>query len=70
MFKKNFYPMIMGAVIAAAVCFVCFNALAYKDDQSQADTMKTDATDRTLIKEILANQQIMIGLLKEIRAAQ
>ena len=70
MFKRKFYPMLVGAVIAAAVCFAGFNAMAYKDDMSQDAVMKTDATDRTLIKEILANQQIMIGLLKEIRAAQ
>ena len=67
MAKKNVYFWAVGAVLAAAVLVLGFNAQAYKISEESKDAITTDKSDRTILKEILLNEQEILALLKEVK---
>lgn len=58
---------IIGALLAGMLLMSGFNVIAPKNGGAQAEQYNTDKTDRTLIKEIHANQQQVLSLLREIK---
>lgn len=67
MAKKYFNWPIVGALLAGMILMANYNAIAYKDDEGASDFV-TDKSDRTLIKEIYANQGEMLSILRDIQS--
>jgi len=67
MTKKFFNPVLIGVVFVSMVLISVWNVKAYVSAETEIRDYKTE---RTMIKEILSNQQTMIALLKEIKAAK
>jgi len=57
--KKFLYPTVIGSVLTAVILVYSINVMAY-----EKGTQKEFQSDRTLLKEIIANQiQIHIKIL-------
>ena len=66
MLKKNLTILVVGCVALVMMFSVSLNVMAAYDNQS---TMTTDKSDRTLLKEILINQNKTNALLQDIKAS-
>jgi len=66
MAKKNFNPVIIGVMFISMVLISAWNVKAYEETKKEERIYKTD---RTLIKEVIANQKKTHALLNEIKAA-
>jgi len=62
--KKYLYPSIIGSVLVAIIFIYSINVMAY-----EKGTQKVYQTDRTMIKEVIANQKTTHALLNEIKAS-
>jgi len=63
--KQYLYPSIIGSALAAIILIYSVNVMAY-----EKGTQKEYQSDRTLIKEVIANQKKTHALLKEIKASR
>jgi len=64
--KKYLYPTVIGSIFAAVILSYSVNVMAVSDNYT---VEREFATDRTMIKEILANQKLTLALLNEIKAS-
>ena len=64
--KKYLYPSVIGAVLTAVIFIYSINVMAYGENDTQQKIFKTD---RTLIKDVIANQKKTHALLNEIKAS-
>ena len=64
--KKYLYPSIIGSVLVAVIFIYSVNVMAYGEDKKAERTYQSD---RTLIKEVIANQRKTHALLNEIKAS-
>lgn len=64
--KKYLYPSIIGFVLVAVIFVYSINVMAYGEDKKAERIYRTD---RTLIKEVIANQRKTHALLNEIKAS-
>ncbi len=62
--KKYLYPSIIGSALAVVILIFSVNVMAY-----EKGTQKEFKSDRTLLKQIAANQKTTHALLKEIKAS-
>ena len=62
--KKYLYPSIIGSVLVAVIFIYSINVMAYEQG-----TQKEYQSDRTLLKEIIANQKKTHALLSEIKGS-
>jgi len=62
--KKYFYPSIIGSVLVAVMLIYSINVMAY-----EKGTQKEYKSDRSLIKEVIANQKKTHALLNEIKGS-
>jgi hypothetical protein len=69
--KKHFGFVIAGVLALVMVMMLSMNTMAAYQSQGDSIDMpfKTDMSDRTMLKEILVNQQKTLSLLNEIKAA-
>ena len=69
--KKHFGFVIAGVLALVIVMMLSMNTMAAYQNQGDSVEMpfKTDMSDRTMLKEILVNQQKTLSLLNEIKAA-
>jgi len=51
--KKYLYPSIIGSVLAAVILVLSVNVMAYEKGTQKSEYQ----SDRTLIKEVIANQR-------------
>ena len=64
MAKKYFNPLVIGAVLVSIVFLYSINVMALGEEKKEERTYQTD---RTLIKEVIANQKQTHALLSEIK---
>lgn len=64
--KKYLVPSIIGISLVAMVLIYSVNVMAYGEDKKE---QRIYQTDRTLIKEVIANQRKTHALLSEIKAS-
>ncbi len=64
MAKKYFNPLVIGAVLMGMVFLYSINVMAYGEGKKEE---RIYHTDRTLIKEVIANQKQTHALLSEIK---
>lgn len=62
--KKYLYPSVIGSALAAVILIYSVNVMAY-----EKGTQKEYQSDRTLLKEVIANQRKTHALLSEIKAS-
>ena len=58
--KRYLYPSIIGSVLVAVIFIYSFNVMAY-----EKGTQKEYQSDRTLLKQVIANQNKTHALLNE-----
>lgn len=66
--QKYLGYVITGCIALVLVLVLNLNGMAAFTDDSAGIPFETDKSDRTIIKEILVNQQKTHALLKEIKA--
>ena len=64
MIRKYWGYMVVGCMSLAVVLMLGLNVMAQNDDSMP---FKTDKTDRTLLKDIIVNQEKTLQLLQEIK---
>ncbi len=62
--KRYLYPSIIGSALVAIILIYSVNVMAY-----EKGTQKEYQSDRTLLKEVIANQRKTHALLSEIKAS-
>lgn len=67
MVKKNVQFWAAG-IILTTVVLLWFNAQAYEIGEDTRYAVQSDKSDRTILKEILLNQEETLALLKDIKA--
>lgn len=70
--KKHFGFVLAGVLALVLVMMLSMNTMAAYQGQGEDNVtmpFKTDMSDRTMLKEILVNQQKTLSLLNEIKAA-
>jgi len=70
--KKHLVYVIAGCLVLIMVLALSMNVMAAYQSQDKEGVeipFKTDMSDRTMLKEILVNQQKTLSLLQEIKAA-
>ena len=66
--NKSFSFVVIGSTLALILSLYAINVMAYGDGESHT-TQKEYKTDRSLIKQVIANQKKTHALLKEIKAS-
>ena len=67
--KKHFGFVIAGVLALGIVMMLGMTAYESQAEDNIKMPFKTDMSDRTMLKEILVNQQKTLRLLNEIKAA-